>query len=443
MEFRLEQQRKIVTEIPGPKSQELAKERAKYVSKAIGSSLPSYIEDADGVVLRDVDGNQFIDFGSGIGVTTVGNANPKVVKAVQEAAANALHLQVNTAPYGNYIELCKRLTELTPGNFEKKAALFNSGAEALENAVKIARKYTGRNAIVVFDHAFHGRTNLTMAMTAKNMPYKDGFGPFANEVYRMPVSYPFRDPEGMTGAEAAARTISAIEKQVGAKNVAAIVIEPLLGEGGFLVPAEGFLESLVKFANENGIVFVADEVQAGMARTGKWFCSEWSGIEPDLITSAKGLAGGMPLSAVIGRAEIMDAPQGGGIGGTYAGNPVANASALATIEAYEEQDLLNAALKIEEVAREILEPLVDEVGIVGEVRGRGAMLAIEFVKDGSKEPNAEVVSKIVSAALNEGVMFLTCGTYGNVIRLLPPLVMPEETLRDGLGVLVDAIRATA
>lgn len=443
MEFRLEQQRKIVTEIPGPKSQELAKERAKYVSASIGSALPSYIEDADGVVLRDVDGNQFIDFGSGIGVTTVGNANPKVVKAVQEAAANALHLQINTAPYGNYIELCKRLTELTPGSFDKKAALFNSGAEALENAVKIARKYTGRNAVVVFDHAFHGRTNLTMAMTAKNMPYKDGFGPFANEIYRVPLSYPFRDPEGMTGEEAAARTITAIEKQVGANNVAAIVIEPLVGEGGFLVPADGFLESLVRFANDNGIVFVADEVQAGMARTGKWFCSEWSGIEPDLITTAKGLAGGMPLSAVVGRAEIMDAPQPGGIGGTYSGNPVANASALATLDAYEEQGLLEAALKIGEVAKEILEPLVDEVGIVGEVRGRGAMLAIEFVKDGSKEPNAEVVGKIVRTALEQGALFLTCGTYGNVIRLLPPLVMPEETLRDGLNVLVEAIRANA
>ncbi|MFD2759341.1 4-aminobutyrate--2-oxoglutarate transaminase [Gulosibacter faecalis] len=441
MEFRLEQQRKIVTEIPGPKSQELAKERTKYVSASIGSALPSYIEDADGVVLRDVDGNQFIDFGSGIGVSTVGNANPKVVKAVQDAAANALHLQVNTAPYGNYVELCKRLTELTPGSFEKKAALFNSGAEALENAVKIARKYTGRNAIVVFDHAFHGRTNLTMAMTAKNLPYKDGFGPFANEIYRVPLSYPYRDE--LSGEAAAARTISAIEKQVGAHNVAAIVIEPLVGEGGFLVPADGFLEGLVKFANDNGIVFVADEVQAGMARTGKWFCSEWSGIEPDLVTSAKGLAGGMPLSAVIGRAEIMDAPQPGGIGGTYSGNPVANASALATIEAYEEQGLLDAALKIEEVAKSVLEPLVDELDIVGEVRGRGAMLAIEFVTGADKTPNPEVVGKIVKQALGEGVLFLTCGTYGNVIRLLPPLVMPEKTLRDGLDVLVAAIRANA
>lgn len=443
MEFRLDQQRRIVTEIPGPKSREIAAERAKYVSNAVGSSLQAYIAETDGVVLRDVDGNQFIDFGSGIGVSTVGNSNPKVVKAVQDAAANFLHLQVNTAPYSSYIELCKKLTEVAPGDFPKKAALFNSGAEALENAVKIARKYTGRNAIVVFDHAFHGRTNLTMAMTSKNMPYKDGFGPFANEVYRAPVSYPFRDPEGMTGEQAAARTISFIDKQIGAKNVAAIIIEPLLGEGGFIVPAEGFLKALVDYAHDNGIVFVADEVQAGMARTGKWFCSEWSGIEPDLITSAKGLAGGMPLSAVIGRAEIMDAPQSGGIGGTYSGNPVSNASALATLEAYESEGLFEAATRIERIAREVLEPLVGEVGIVGEVRGRGAMLAIEFVKSGTKDPNPDVVGKIVEDALQQGVLLLTCGTYGNVIRMLPPLIMPEEVLRDGLNVLVEAIRKQA
>ena len=443
MEFRLEQKRQIVTEIPGPKSQAFKADRDKYVSKSIGSSLPSYVEQADGAILRDVDGNQFIDFGSGIGVTTVGNSNPKVVKAVQDAAAAGTHLQINTAPYGSYIELCKRLTELAPGNFEKKAALFNTGAEALENAVKIARKYTGRQAIVVFEHAFHGRTNLTMAMTAKASPYKIGFGPFAPEVYRMPLSYPFRDPEGMTGEEAAKRTITMIEKQIGAENVAAIILEPVVGEGGFIVPADGFMKTLVDFARENGIVYVSDEVQSGMARTGKWFASEWSGIEPDLITSAKGLGGGMPISAVIGRAEIMDAPQPGGIGGTYSGNPVSNASALATIEAYETEGLLDAAIRIEEIFREMLEPVVAEVGIVGEIRGRGAMLAIEFVKDGSKEPNPEAVQQIVADALKEGAMFLTCGTYGNVIRLLPPLVITEELLRDGLHVLIDAIRKAA
>nr|WP_225751689.1 4-aminobutyrate--2-oxoglutarate transaminase [Pseudoclavibacter sp. Marseille-Q3772] len=443
MEFRLEQKRQIVTEIPGPKSQAFKADRDKYVSKSIGSSLPSYVEQADGAILRDVDGNQFIDFGSGIGVTTVGNSNPKVVRAVQDAAAAGTHLQINTAPYGSYIELCKRLTELAPGNFEKKAALFNTGAEALENAVKIARKYTGRQAIVVFEHAFHGRTNLTMAMTAKASPYKIGFGPFAPEVYRMPLSYPFRDPEGMTGEEAAKRTITMIEKQIGAENVAAIILEPVVGEGGFIVPADGFMKALVDFARENGIVYVSDEVQSGMARTGKWFASEWSGIEPDLITSAKGLGGGMPISAVIGRAEIMDAPQPGGIGGTYSGNPVSNASALATIEAYETEGLLDAAIRIEEIFREMLEPVVAEVGIVGEIRGRGAMLAIEFVKDGSKEPNPEAVKQIVADALKEGAMFLTCGTYGNVIRLLPPLVITEELLRDGLQVLIDAIRKAA
>lgn len=441
VEFRLEQQRRIVTELPGPKSRELLQRRQQYVSASIGSALPVYIDQADGSVLRDVDGNQFIDFGSGIGVTTVGHANPKVVKAIQDAAAMSTHLQVNTAPYGSYIDLCQKLTELTPGDFPKKAALFNSGAEAVENAVKIARKFTGRDAIVVFDHAFHGRTNLTMAMTAKSMPYKDGFGPFAPEIYRAPLSYPYRD--GLSGAEAAARAIEMIEKQVGAKNAAAIVIEPLVGEGGFIVPAAGFLPALVEFANENGIVFVADEVQAGMSRTGKWFCSEWEEIEPDLVTSAKGIAGGMPLSAVIGRAEIMDAPHAGGIGGTYSGNPVANAAALATITAYDEENLREAALRIEAKVLGILEPLVAELDVVGEVRGRGAMLAIELVTGADKTPNPELVRAVVAEAQAQGVLFLTCGTYDNVIRFLPPLVMTDELLVDGLGVLVAAIRKSA
>ena len=438
MEFRLEQKRSIVTELPGPKSKEIAARREQYVSNSIGSSLPSYIEAADGAILRDIDGNQFVDFGSGIGVTSVGNANPKVMEAITKAAQAGAHFQVNTAPYESYIDLCQKLAEITPGDFPKKAALFNSGAEALENAVKIARKYTGRDAIVVFEHAFHGRTNLTMAMTSKAAPYKDGFGPFAPEVYRMPASYPYRD--GLTGEEAAARTVSAIEKQIGAKNVAAIIIEPLQGEGGFLVPAEGFLPALVKFANENGIVFVSDEVQAGMCRTGKWFCSEWDGIEPDLITSAKGIAGGMPLSAVIGRAEIMDAPQPGGIGGTYSGNPLSNAAALATIAAYEEDNLAEEALRIEKKIREALEPLADELATVGEVRGRGAMMAIELVKGECKTPNADLVKTVVDEALQQGVMFLTCGTYGNVIRFLPPLVITDELLDDALGVLAELLR---
>ncbi|NLT25960.1 MAG: 4-aminobutyrate--2-oxoglutarate transaminase [Microbacteriaceae bacterium] len=438
MEFRLEQKRNVVTEIPGPKSKELAERRAKYVSNSVGSGLSAFIESADGAILRDVDGNQFVDFGAGIGVTSVGNAHPKVVKAVQDAAAKGTHFQVNVAGYESYIDLAEKLTQLTPGDFDKKAALFNSGAEALENAVKIARKYTGRDAVVVFDHAFHGRTNLTMAMTAKNMPYKDGFGPFAPEVYRFPASYPYRD--GLTGEEAAARTALAIEKQIGAKNVAAIVIEPLQGEGGFIVPAEGFLPALVKFAHDNGIVFVADEVQAGMCRTGKWFCSEWDGIEPDLVTSAKGIAGGMPLSAVIGRAEIMDAPHAGGIGGTYSGNPVANAAALATIAAYEEEGHAQKALDIEAKVKGALEPLVGTVPTVGEVRGRGAMLAIEFVKAGGKEPNAEIVGQVVAEAQKQGVMLLTCGTYGNVIRLLPPLIITDELLDDSLEVIIEAIK---
>ena len=438
MEFRLEQKRSIVTEIPGPKSKELAERRAKYVSNSVGSGLPAFVAEADGAILRDVDGNQFVDFGAGIGVTSVGNAHPKVVKAVQDAAAKGTHFQVNVAGYESYIDLAEKLTQLTPGDFPKKAALFNSGAEAVENAVKIARAHTGRDAVVVFDHAYHGRTNLTMAMTAKTMPYKHGFGPFAPEVYRFPASYPYRD--GLTGAEAAARTISAIEKQIGSEYVAAIVIEPIQGEGGFIVPAEGFLPTLVDYAREKGIVFVADEVQAGFARTGKMFASEWEGIVPDLITTAKGIAGGLPLSAVTGRADIMDAPHAGGIGGTYSGNPVANAAALATIAAYEEEGHAQKALDIEAKVKGALEPLVGTVPTVGEVRGRGGMLAIEFVKAGGKEPNPELVGEIVAEAQKQGVMLLTCGTYGNVIRLLPPLIMTEELLDDSLEVIIETIK---
>src|SRR3954471_22019331 len=321
----LPQERRLVTAIPGPRSRELHARRTAAVASGVGSTLPVYVAAAGGGVVVDVDGNSLIDLASGIAVTSVGNAAPEVVSRVQEQVAAFTHTCFMVVPYAGYVEVCERLADLTPGDHPKKAALFNSGAEAVENAVKVARVHTGRDAVVVVDHAYHGRTNLTMAMTAKNMPYKQGFGPFAGEVYRAPVSYPFRD--GLSGPEAAARAITVIEKQVGAADLAAVIIEPVQGEGGFVVPAEGFLPALQAWCNANEVVFIVDEIQSGFARTGDLFASEHEGIVPDLITTAKGIAGGLPLSGVSGRAEIMDAPHAGGLGGTYAGNPVACAAA--------------------------------------------------------------------------------------------------------------------
>src|SRR5689334_17533931 len=354
----LPQERRLVTEIPGPRSRALQERRTGVVAQGVGSVVPVYVEKAGGGVVVDVDGNSLIDLASGIAVTSVGNSAPEVVARVQDQVAAFTHTCFMVAPYAGYVEVCEQLAELTPGQHAKKAALFNSGAEAVENAVKVARHHTGRDAVVVVDHAYHGRTNLTMAMTAKNMPYKQGFGPFAGEVYRAPVSYPFRD--GLTGAEAAARAIDVIDKQVGASNVACIVIEPVLGEGGFIVPAPGYLAALASYATANGIVFVADEIQSGMCRTGAWFASEHDDVVPDLVTVAKGVAGGLPLAAVVGRADIMDAVHPGGLGGTYGGNPVACAAALGAIATMKAPDLNKRAAEIEELLTSRLRALAEE-----------------------------------------------------------------------------------
>ncbi|MDO5051490.1 MAG: 4-aminobutyrate--2-oxoglutarate transaminase [Pseudoclavibacter sp.] len=445
-DYRLEQRRIVNGAFPGPRSRELAERRGRAVSASAASALPVFAEELDGGIIRDVDGNQFIDFASGIAVTSVGASHPEVVAAVREQVGRFTHSGFGITPYEGYVALAERLVELTPGEHEKKAALFNTGAEAVENAVKIARYATGRDAIVVFDHAFHGRTNLTMALTAKNMPYKQGFGPFAPSVYRMPVSYPYRDPEGMTGAQAAKRAVDQIEAQIGGENVAAILIEPLQGEGGFIVPAEGFLSALVDYAHSKGILFIADEVQAGIGRCGAWFASEIEGIVPDLVTIAKGVAGGMPLAAVVGRAEVMDGVHPGGIGGTYAGNPVSCAAALATLRVMEQERLAEKAVEFERLFFERLGALQQELGdgIVGEVRGRGGMIAVEFVEKGTgattKTPNPAAVKAVVAGALAEGVAFLSAGTYGNVVRLLPPLTMPVELFSEGLDVLAEQIR---
>ena len=431
----LEQRRRLVTPIPGPRSVELAVRRSAAVAAGVSSTLPVYVARAGGGVLQDVDGNTFIDLGSGIAVNSVGNAAPAVASAVAQQALDFMHTCLMVAPYEEYVAVCEVLARLMPGDHAKRTVLVNSGAEAVENAVKIARAATGRPAVIVFDHAYHGRTNLTMAMTAKAMPYKKGFGPFAGEVYRAPVSYPLREPVPISGAQAAARAIAVIEKQVGADQVAAVVIEPILGEGGFIVPARGFLPALAAWCTANGVVLVADEIQTGFARTGAMFACEDEGVVPDLITLAKGIAGGLPLAAVTGRADVMDAVHTGGLGGTFGGNPIACAAAITTLDAYERADLPAAARAIEAQMVPRLQAIAERAPQIAEVRGRGAMLAVELVRPGTLEPDAIEASRVARVCAENGVLVLTCGTFGNVLRFLPPLVIAPDLLDDALDVL--------
>ena len=438
------QERIIRTSIPGPRSLELQARKLAAVSAGIGTVLPIYVEQASGGIVLDVDGNQLIDFGSGIAVVSVGNAAPRVVSAVQDQVADFTHTCFMVTPYEEYLKVAETLNELTPGTHEKRSALFNSGAEAVENAVKIARHYTGRPAVVAFDHAYHGRTNLTMALTAKNMPYKHRFGPFAGEVYRAPMAYPFRWPGGSARCTAEAFGVFAdhAHSQVGESNIAAVIIEPIQGEGGFVVPPTGFLPQLAAWCVEHGIVLIADEIQTGFCRTGDWFACSHEDVVPDLITTAKGIAGGLPLAGVTGRAEIMDAVHSGGLGGTYGGNPVACAAALAAIETMRVDDLCAAARRIESVMRPRLEALAAKYDVIGDVRGRGAMLAVELVAGGgSLEPNPELTSAVSSACHREGLITLTAGTYGNVLRFLPPLVIGDALLTEGLDLLESAFAA--
>ncbi len=398
--------------------------------------LAAFIDEAHGAILKDVDGNQLIDLGAGIGVVTIGHTNPGVVEAVSKQVAKLTHTLFTVTPYEPYVRAGELVTAHAPGNFKKKAAFFNSGAEAVENAVKIARKATGRTEIAVFDHAYHGRTNLTMSMNFKIHPYGTGFGPLAGSVHHAPMSYPFRDPAGMSGAEAATRAITYLEKRVGASQLAALFIEPIQGEGGFVVPAPGFLKTLQEWTRANGIVLVADEVQSGMARTGKWFASEWEeGFEPDLITVAKGIAGGMPLSGVVGLAEIMDAAHAGGLGGTFGGSPIAVAAGVAVMEQYASGNWMQRALEIGEILTGRLNAMKNNHPVIGDVRGRGAMQAIELVEPGTKNPNSAATDALLKHCHQNGVVVLNAGTYNNVIRFLPPLAISDELLHDALDVL--------
>jgi 4-aminobutyrate aminotransferase/(S)-3-amino-2-methylpropionate transaminase len=435
----LEQRRILKTPIPGPLSLELMARKTGAVSRGVGTTMPVFAVAAGGGVVVDVDGNSLIDLASGIAVTTIGNSAPRVVAAVQDQVAQFTHTCFMITPYEGYVAVCEQLNQLTPGDYEKRSSLFNSGAEAVENAVKIARAYTKKQAVVAFDHAYHGRTNLAMALTAKNMPYKHGFGPFAPEVYRAPLSYPYRDDKLIDGELAARRATSLIESEVGSGNLAAVIIEPIQGEGGFIVPAEGFLPALVNWCQANGVVFIADEIQTGFARTGAMFACELFDIVPDLIATAKGIAGGLPLSAVTGRAEIMEAVHVGGLGGTYSGNPVACAAALAAIETIQADNLVAKAGEIERIMLSRLHRMQANDNRIGDVRGRGAMIAIELVHRDSSDPDPGFTTAVATAARQQGVIVLTCGTFGNVLRFLPPLTISDKLLNEGLDVLAESL----
>lgn len=433
----LPQPRRLVTELPGPQARRLMERQQATVARGVSSLMPTYaVRSQDGIV-EDVDGNRLIDLGSGIAVTSVGASAPRVVEGVQRQVEELTHTRFMATPYEGYIAVTEKLAEVVPVPDPVRTALFSSGADAVENAVKVARSYTGKSAVAAFDHAYHGRTALTMALTAKSMPYKHSFGPFASETYRISGSYPYRDQ--LDGQAAADRAVDQLETQVGAENLAAVIIEPIQGEGGFIVPAPGFLKRILEWCQTNEVVFIADEIQTGFARTGVWFASEDEQIEPDIITTAKGIAGGMPLSAVTGRAEIMDAAHPGGLGGTYGGNPVACAAALGAMATIEEQDLTREAQRIEKLAIEHLRQAQQHDPRIGDIRGRGAMLAFELVNPSTGAPDAELTSTVASAARQQGVINLTCGTYGNVIRLLPPLTINDDLLTEGLTTITDEL----
>ncbi|WP_069758234.1 4-aminobutyrate--2-oxoglutarate transaminase [Streptomyces sp. LUP47B] len=438
----LAQVRRVVSEIPGPRSRELLARQRSLVPAGVGATLPVFVEAAGGGVIVDVDGNSFIDFGSGIAVTTVGNSAPAVAERAAAQLRRFTHTCFLVNPYESYLDVCEKLNELAPIPGEKRTILVNSGAEAVENAVKIARAATGRPGIVVFDHAFHGRTLLTMSLTAKNKPYKQGFGPFAPEVHRAPMAYPYRWPTGPArcAEEAAYALADLLDRQVGAENVAAVLVEPIQGEGGFVVPAPGFLRSVANICRARGILLIVDEIQSGIARTGRMFACEHEGIQPDLITTAKGLAGGLPLGAVTGRAELMDAVAAGGLGGTFSGNPVACEAALGVFEEIEAHDLRERAREIGATMLEHLGELADTYAAIGDVRGRGAMIAIELVEpEGDRVPAPDLAARAARRCHENGLLVLTAGSYGNVLRFLPPLSISDALLEEGLAVLGEAL----
>ncbi len=438
--------REIRTVIPGPRSLALAQRRKASVPAGVGATMPIFAERAYGGIVVDVDGNSFIDLGAGIAVLNVGSSAPLVVEAVTEQVQRFTHTCFQVTGFEGYVALAERLNALVPGTHDKRSLFVNSGAEAIENAVKIARSFTGRQAVVVFDHTFHGRTLLTMSLTAKAMPYKSGFGPFAPEIYREPYSYPYRcaagAPPERCGEACADLAIASMDKQIGGNRIAGVLVEPVQGEGGVIIPAEGFLPRLADYCKAHGIVFIADEVQAGMARTGKMFSCEHFGLVPDLLATAKGLGGGLPIGGVTGRADIMDAIHPGGLGSTFGGNPVSCAAALGALSEIESQGLVGRAAHIGEIFQARLGNLAEEVPAVGDVRIIGAMAALEFVTNReTREPDPNATARVLAACHSEGVILLKAGTYDNVVRILPPLVIADDLLNDGLSVLEKAVRS--
>ncbi|HUY22447.1 MAG TPA: 4-aminobutyrate--2-oxoglutarate transaminase [Acidimicrobiales bacterium] len=432
---RVPQERLLLTDIPGPRSRRLMARRSAAVPAGVGTTLGVFVARAGGGIVEDVDGNRLIDFASGISVTNVGSSAPRVITAVREQLDRFTHTCFQVTPYTGYVEVCERLNELTPGAHDKRSFLVNSGAEAVENAVKVARYATGRPAVVAFDHGFHGRTLLGMSLTGKAMPYKRGFGPFAPEVYRAPYSDPFRQTGKLS------EVVDLLETTVGSGSIACIVVEPIAGEGGFVVPEPGWLAGLAEWCAATGVVLVADEIQSGFGRTGAWYACEHEGVVPDLVTTAKSLGGGLPVAAVTGRAGLMDAVHAGGLGGTFGGNPLACAAALASIATIEEDGLLERARRIGDAALPRLRAMAGAHGVVGDARGRGAMVAIELVGPDGITPDTAATGRIAAACHARGLLVLTAGTYGNVIRLLPPLVIPDHLLDEGLTILEEAVAA--
>ncbi len=438
---------RIKTDIPGPQSLAWMERRAAAIPRGVYASTPLFVRHAEGVWLEDLDGNRILDFAGGIGCLNVGHRHPGVVAAIKKQLDSFLHLCFQVTGYESYVELAEELNRITPGNFAKKTLLVNSGAEAVENAVKIARSYTRRSAVLCFEDAFHGRTMLGMTMTSKTHPYKEGFGPFLSDVYRIPFGIPANsrlDPSiRPTPADFHTMLEDIFRRVVSADAVAAVVVEPILGEGGFVVPPAGFLTVLAEVCRKYGIVFVADEVQTGFGRTGSLFASTQFGIEPDLILTAKSLAGGLPLAAITGRAEIMDAPGPGGLGGTFGGNPASCVAALAVIKAFEDGHLLSRANSLGTQFRKRALDWMKSYPFIAEVRGVGAMQAMEFVYPDSRQPCAIAVKKILRHCLEHGVLVLGAGTHDNVIRLLMPLMMTDDELAEGMAVMEGALELTA
>ncbi len=425
------------TAIPGPRSQEILARKERVVADPLAIFIPVVIDRGEGATLTDVDGNTFIDFTGGVGCLNVGHANPRVVEAVQEQAAKFFHTDFTIVPYEAYVTLAERLTDTAPISGPRKAAFFNAGTEALENAIKFSRAYTKRPAVIAFEGGFHGRTLLSLSMTSKTHPYKAGLGPFAPEVYRLPFAQDYRGP---SAGDALAALERALVTQVAAESVAAIVIEPVQGEGGFVVAPREFMEGVRRICDDNGIVLVVDEVQTGFGRTGKMWGIEHFGVEPDLMCVAKSIAAGLPLSGVIGRAKIMDAPGDSAIGGTYVGNPIAQAAALAVLDVFEDDGLVERAGQLGEVIRARMLAWQQRWPAIGDVRGLGAMLAVELVHDrDTKDPAPELASAVVEAAAGRGLLLLKSGIYSNCIRVLVPLVISEAELDEALGVWEDAL----